>query len=110
MTTTTPLSGNSPALSTAKTHRLTFDVTSDFLDEVQDVLFSAPRRIEQLGEFLGLLAEMTQSPDHGPGDTRLKAAFSVASDAVRMMALRDGQLFRDLFRLMDDERHISRAA
>lgn len=109
MTTQNPHSGNDTAFPKAKTHRLTFDVTGDFLSHSQDVLFNTPRRIAQLADFLDLMGDLTKSEDFASDDPRLKAAFAVASDAMRMMALREGQMCEELFSLMDDDRNISKA-
>ncbi len=110
MNTQAPISGNEPALpkSARATHRVTFDVDGDFLQEAQNVLLNAPKRMEHLAAYMQLLRDLTLSSDYDTQDPRLIAAFEIGTDAARMMVHRDGQMLSELFELLDEERNIGR--
>lgn len=113
MTIQTPISGKETALPDAKTpqksHRVSFDVDSNFLHEAQNVLCYTPKRLEHLTTYMELLRDLVLSNEYDTDDPRLIAAFEIGLEATRMMEARDGQMFRQLFRLMDDDTNISRA-
>jgi hypothetical protein len=108
-----PRFGNDTALPAAKTpkktHRVSFDVDSDFLHEAQTVLSDAPKRLDHLATYMELLRDLALSKEYDADDPRLIAAFEIGLDAARMMAARDGQMFAQLFRLMDDDQNIGMA-
>lgn len=108
MTAATPISGVSPVLP-KRGLRVSFDVDPDFLQEAQDTLFSAPRRIAQLGDVMDLLASLAQDTRYGLDDPRVKSAFAVASEAAHFVALRDGQMLSELLALIDNDNNIRTA-
>lgn len=113
MTTQNPRFGNDTSLPETKTpkksHRVSFDVDLDFLHEAQNALCYAPKRLDHLATYMELLRDLTLSKEYDADDPRLIAAFEIGLDAARLLALREGQMFRQLFRLMDDDQNISRA-
>lgn len=113
MTMQNPHSGNDTALSETKTpkksHRVSFDVDGDFLHEAQNILSDAPKRLDHLATYMELLRDLALSKEYDADDPRLIAAFEIGLDAARMMAARDGHMFAQLFRLMDDDQNIGRA-
>ena len=113
MTIQTPISGKETALPDAKTpqksHRVSFDVDSNFLHEAQTVLFNAPQRLNHLAAYMELLRDLTMSNEYDARDMRMIAAFEIGIDAARMIEAREGQMFGQLFSLMDDDKNISRA-
>lgn len=92
-----------------KSHRVSFDVDLDFLHDAQTVLSDAPKRIGHLATYMEFLRDLALSHEYDAGDPRLIAAFEIGIDAARMMEAREGQMFGQLFSLMDDDKNISRA-
>lgn len=107
-------SAPSPAPSRPNMRRVSFEVDVEKLHLLQEALFDAPRRLAKLESYMKLLRDLATSEgfmaEYGPDDPRFASAFDMATEAVRAMIMREGEMFGELFDLIDADQNISKAA